>query len=101
MHRCPVEAPPDAIPLYGRQAAGPVALAGGALILAAGALAAAGAVRLGPYGTVTVGAAALIALIAATVALRPARASCSVRRAVMGTFVQLGLVLCGWLAVVG
>lgn len=99
MHRCPVEAPPGAIPLYGRAAAGPVALAGGALILTAGALAAAGAVRLGPAGVGTVVVAALIALVAATVRLRPARASCSVRRAVMGTFVQLGLVLCGWLLV--
>lgn len=91
MHRCDPEAGAGGVALLGRSAAGPVALIGGGAILSAYLLAAAEVVRLGPRGLGGVLVAGALAQLAVLVRLRPAVSSCSVRRSVMGAFIQVTL----------
>lgn len=95
MHRCPVRPGPDDVAVYGRGAASWVAATGGALLLAAFVAAPPGVVGLGVVAAGLAGA-----LAVALVGLRPARSSCSVRRAVMGAFVQMATAAALWVALV-
>lgn len=99
MHRCPVVPAADELPLYGRELAGPVAVAGGSGVAAAFVAAATGLVQVGPHGVPGVLATAVAALLLVVVALRPARSSCSVRRAVLGAVIKVAAAAVTWLAV--
>lgn len=100
MHRCPVAPTTADLPLYGWERAGRVAVAGGILVGLAFVGAATGLVRIGTGGVAGVVGAGLAALLLGIATLRPARSSCSVRRAVMGAFVQVTAGALVWLVLV-
>lgn len=90
--------PPDAIPVFGREAAAPAAVIGGSLLAAVFVAAALGPLRIGPAGAGPVLIACAAALVHATAVLRPARASCSVRRAVYASHLRITAAAVLWLA---
>lgn len=99
MHRCPVDpVPPDAVPVFGREAAAPAAVIGGSLLAVVFVAAALGPLRIGPAGAGAVLLACAVVLVHATVVLRPARASCSVRRAVYAAHLRIATAAVLWLA---